>query len=206
MGVDGGVVGLVLAGGEGRRWGGPKAWARLPDGRTFLAACAGALAGGGASRVVATLPPGRARGPVPDRVLPLALDAAGLDMFASLRRGLLAAVELGEWETIVVLPVDHPLVGPTTVAAVAALAIPAAIATVAGKHGHPVGLSRALAELVAWGWHRGPTLREVLRDARAADAPVDDPGVRANCNTPERLAEAWTEANRREVARDDLRG
>ncbi len=34
------TAGLILAGGAGRRFGGPKAFARLPDGRTFLEACA----------------------------------------------------------------------------------------------------------------------------------------------------------------------
>lgn len=189
------VAGLVLAGGEGRRWGGPKAWARLPDGRTFLEACCAALRRGGAGLVVATLPPGIRPGGVPAGVRPVPLGAPGLDMFASLRTGLAETVGAGEWHTVVVLPVDHPLVRPATVAAVAAAAEPAAIATVAGRHGHPVALSRAVAELVAWGWHRGPTLREVLRDARAVDAAVDDPGVRANCNTPERLAEAWAATN-----------
>ena len=31
---------VILGGGEGKRWGGPKAWAPLPDGRSFLEACA----------------------------------------------------------------------------------------------------------------------------------------------------------------------
>ncbi|MCJ7755109.1 MAG: NTP transferase domain-containing protein, partial [Thermoanaerobaculales bacterium] len=50
------LAGLILAGGEGRRFGGPKAWALLPDGRTFLEACVMALHEADAVRVAATLP------------------------------------------------------------------------------------------------------------------------------------------------------
>ena len=53
-----GIAGLILAGGVGSRFGGPKAWAVLPDGRTFLDACVASLLGAGADPVVATLPPG----------------------------------------------------------------------------------------------------------------------------------------------------
>ena len=49
-------AGLILAGGEGKRWGGPKAWATLPDGKTFLEACFGALRESGGNPIVATLP------------------------------------------------------------------------------------------------------------------------------------------------------
>jgi hypothetical protein len=40
---------------------------------------------------------------------------------------------------------------------------------------------------------QGPTLREVLKAANAVDVAVNDPGVRANCNTPEALVRAWAE-------------
>ncbi len=198
-------MGLILAGGEGRRWGGPKAWARLPDGRTFLAACGEGLAEGGARPVAATLPPGSPTDAVPPGVVPVVLPSPGMDMFASLACGLRCLVETEGWTTVVVLPVDHPLVRAATVAAVAAAASPAAIATTPwGRHGHPIALSRGLAEAVVAGWFRGPTLREVLKAARAVDAAVDDPGVRANCNTPEALAAAWERANHRgtETQRD----
>jgi len=188
------VAGLILAGGEGRRWGGAKAWARLPDGRTFLETCCEVLAAGGAKQVAATLPPGTDPSSAPRGATPVVLSGPGLDMFASLACGLRCLVQTEGWRTVVVLPVDHPLVYAATVAAVAAAACPAAIATTPrGRHGHPIALSRGLAEAVAEGWFRGPTLREVLKAARAVDAVVDDPGVRANCNTPERLAEVWEE-------------
>jgi molybdopterin-guanine dinucleotide biosynthesis protein A len=77
-------AGLILAGGEGKRWGGPKAFATLDDGLTFLEACAATLVGAGASPVVATLPPGT-EDPQIDGLDVLALPKPGMDMFGSLQ-------------------------------------------------------------------------------------------------------------------------
>ena len=52
-------------------------------------------------------------------------------------------------------------------------------------------ISRPVAESIATGEHPGPTLREVLRGAPAHDIQVADPGIRANCNTPDVLQKAW---------------
>lgn len=183
-------VGLVLAGGEGRRWGGPKAWARLPDGRSFLEACAATLQEAGATTVAATLPPGSAADDAPGGVLAVPLERAGLDMFASIRAGLGRLADQPGWRAAVLLPVDHPLVRPGTVRALLSAGPPAALPQLAGRHGHPVCLWRELADEVASGRHPGPTLREVLASVATRDVPVDDPGVRANCNTPEALQRA----------------
>jgi molybdenum cofactor cytidylyltransferase len=179
-------AGLILAGGEGRRWGGPKAWAQLPDGRTFLEACAEALAGGGAAPVAATLPPAPA-GRTPKALEIVTLPEAGLDMFASLRQGLEALGRFESWRAVVVLPVDHPLVAPATVAALVSASAPVALPSFKGRHGHPLCLRRDLAEAVVDGRLPGPTLREVVKAAGWVDVAVEDPGVRANCNTPEAL-------------------
>jgi CTP:molybdopterin cytidylyltransferase MocA len=181
-------AGLILAGGEGRRWGGPKAFARLPDGRTFLEACRDALSSAGARPVAATLP----FGITPDEVVgvrSLPLPEAGLDMLASLRWGLRHLISDRTWGAVVVLPVDHPLAAVRTVEALTAAGAAAAIPVCGGKHGHPVCLSRQVAEGVARGEVGGSTLRDVLKCAGAVDVIVDDPGIHANCNTPEALAE-----------------
>jgi len=182
-------AGVILAGGRGERYGGPKALARLPDGRTFLAACADSFAAAGAEAIVATLPPGAAV-PTDRRVAAVALPSAGLAMFDSLRLALRRALEHAGWTTVVVLPVDHPLVAPQTIRALGVLTAAAAIPSWRGKHGHPVMLSRSLAEGIASGALAGPTLREVLHGAGAVDVPIEDTGIRANCNTPEALAAA----------------
>lgn len=190
------LAGLILAGGEGKRWGGPKAWAELPDGRTFLEACAETLQGAGSQSTIATVPPGTDRTAI--GVLKLvALPRAGLDMFASLLIGLRHLVDHPDWRTVAVLPVDHPLVGPSTIAALANAPARAAIPSFNGKHGHPVCLARSVAETLVDGRLTGPTLREVLRSVDAVDVAVDDPGVITNCNTPEALASALTHLRER---------
>ena len=184
-----GIAGLILAGGEGSRFGGPKAWALLPDGRTFLEACTASLSGGGADPIVATLPPGSSD-PNIDGLMVVPLPEPGLDMFASLRIGLQNLIGEDGWTRVALLPVDHPLVQPATIAALARSESTAAIPSYRGKHGHPVIIDRTTAEMIASGEASGPTLREVLREIGAVDVEVNDSGAVANCNTPGALAQA----------------
>ncbi len=182
-------AGLILAGGEGRRFGGPKAFARLPDQRTFLEACRDAMTGAGARPVAATLPPGHTGDGIGGvRMLPL--PETGLDMLASLRWGLRHLISEKPWSVVVVLPVDHPLVNAATVRELAATQGPAVIPSWRGKHGHPIAIAREPAERIARQQLAGETLRDILRTLDAVTLPVDDPGVTANCNTPESLARA----------------
>lgn len=183
------LAGLILAGGEGRRFGQAKAFATLDDGRTFLEACAATLIGAGALPVVATLPPGTA-GPQIDGLELIALPEPGMDMFASLVTGLGCLAKHMDWRTVAVLPVDHPLVSANAVTALANAKARAAIPSFNGKHGHPICFGRNVASAIVSGKSPGPTLREVLRDVGAVDVEVDDPGVVANCNTPEALRDA----------------
>ncbi len=188
------TAGLILAGGMGRRFGGPKAFARLPDGRTFLEACAGVMLRGGLKPLVATLPPDEG-GAIPPSVQPLRLPKSDLDMFASITLGLQHLVKHPGWSRLILLPVDHPLIDATTIRTLVGQDCPAAIPTLQGRHGHPIMISRTIAAGVAEGRLPGPTLREVLRAAPARDVSVDDLGIRANCNTPETLLEAWSVIN-----------
>jgi len=183
------LAGLILAGGEGKRWGGPKAWAKLPDGRTFLEACAETLHEAGSRSTIATVPPGTDHTAI-GALSVVALPRLGLDMFGSLLVGLGRLVESSDWRVVAVLPVDHPLVGPGTVGALAAAEGRAVIPSYKGKHGHPVCLDRGVAESLVRGELEGPTLREVMYAVEARDLEVDDQGVVANCNTPDALAAA----------------
>jgi len=182
-------AGLVLAGGEGRRFGGPKAFARLPDRLTFLEACCRILGEAGARPVAATLPPGFTAEWVP-AMRPLPLPGPGFDMLGSLRWGLRHLIsELG-WAAVVMLPVDHPLVSPGSVVTLTEIDAPVVIPTFGGKHGHPILLSRAVAEGIAREEIDGATVRDVLGSMGAVDVEVDDPGITANCNTPRALRDA----------------
>jgi len=101
------LAGLILAGGSGERYGGPKAFARLPDRATFLERCAATLVAAGAAPVIATVPPGTAvTAPVGVDIVPL--PAAGLDMLASIRVGLSRLLDTTGWLAVAILPVDHP--------------------------------------------------------------------------------------------------
>jgi CTP:molybdopterin cytidylyltransferase MocA len=183
------IAGVILAGGFGERWGGPKAWAKLPEGRTFLEAARDTLRGAGVSPVVATLPPGDSA-PAPEQLSAVRLPAPDMEMFDSLRVGLERVLECGHWQRVVVLPVDHPLVRPRTVAALCAVEARASRPRYRGKHGHPVCFDRSLAEGLVSGELEGPTLREVLYAADVLSVDVADPGVVANCNSPEALDRA----------------
>ncbi|MGE5236151.1 MAG: nucleotidyltransferase family protein [Acidobacteriota bacterium] len=187
------LAGLILAGGAGERFGGPKAFALLPGGQSFLDRCAATLAAAGAHPIVATLPPQTA-GLAGTRVDALALPAAGLDMFASLRLGLERLLADRRWTVVAMLPVDHPLVAAATVIGLAAVPAPAVVPVWRNKRGHPVCLARAVAARIVAGTLPGPTLRDALRAAGREDLAVDDPGVVANCNTPERLAAALADS------------
>jgi CTP:molybdopterin cytidylyltransferase MocA len=188
-------VGLILAGGMGRRWGGPKAFARLPDGRTFLEACRDVLTSGGARPIVATLPHGIEIEEI-GGVRSLPLPEPELDMLASIRWGLRHLISDTGWQAVVILPVDHPLVHLQTVSELASTDAPAAIPVYHGKHGHPILLSRKTAEGVARGDLGGPTLREAMKEVGAIDVPVNDAGINANCNTPETLKDSLKNTNR----------
>lgn len=188
-------AGLILAGGEGRRFGRPKAFAELGDGQTFLLVCHQTLVAAGATPVLATLPPG-SDDPGIDGLDVAVLPEPGIDMFGSVRVGLSRLLEHEGWEATAVLPVDHPLVRQETVRALVGAGHRAAIPSYREKRGHPICLERTVATAIVEGSEPGPTLREVLRAAAAQVVEVDDPGVVANCNTPEALSAALTNVQR----------
>jgi len=129
------------------------------------------------------------KGPQPKGLLSSQVDPT-IDMFASMRLGLQSLLNFESWESVIILPVDHPLVATRTLEILASSPDLAAIATYQGHHGHPVLLKRSIAEEILERSETGLTLRDILKKARARDIEIDDPMTRANCNTPDTLKDA----------------
>jgi CTP:molybdopterin cytidylyltransferase MocA len=184
------IVAVVLAGGEGRRIGGPKALLRI-GAESFLARVCALLRRPGVSDVVAVL------GHDAARVRREAGVPAGVDvvvnegyreggMLSSIALGLDAAARRGA-DAALLHPVDHPLVAPETVdAVVAALRAGARIAvpSVDGRRGHPGGFAAA-----TWPALRAASPATGARAVLAAHPEwivhvPGDPGARRGVDTP----------------------
>ncbi|MBP7125198.1 nucleotidyltransferase family protein [Myxococcota bacterium] len=187
---------VILAAGEGRRAGGPKAFRTFADPvsglpESFLSRVASVALAGGAWPVVAVVRP-------PDRFRAEAVAPPGLALVVNPdpSRGMLSSLGCGvdaippEAPGLLVFPVDHPEVLPGTVAAlIEALRHDEGHPwrpCREGRCGHPVALPLAVARelpredlpggLAAWVRSRGLKWR---------DLPVPDPGILRNRNGPD---------------------
>ncbi len=157
------VVGILLAAGEGRRFGHPKALLRGPDGETWLARSAQSLLDGGVRSVYVVVGASieSARAEVPDCcVIVEAADWAD-GMGASLRAGLHAvALTPPSVHAAMVMLVDTPGVGADVVARLVGRASSSALARASydGEPGHPVLLGRD---------HWGPVREQAYGDEGA---------------------------------------
>ncbi len=165
------MVAIVLAAGEGRRMGGPKALLRIGEG-TFLAHAYRLFALPGISSVVAVLGAQaqrvRAEAGLPAEATVVVNDRWREGMLTSVWAGLDAAEALGA-EAVLLHPVDNPFVEPATIdAVVAALAAGAEIVVPShgGRRGHPAGFARAAF----------PALRAAPTDEGARAVLAQDPG------------------------------
>jgi CTP:molybdopterin cytidylyltransferase MocA len=187
------IAAVVLAGGAGRRMGGPKALLRI-GGETFAARVARTLLRPGVAEVIAVLGHGAESvrkeaglgGGVRIAVNPRPEDG----MLSSLLTGLDAAEGAGA-QAILVHPVDHPLVAPETVDAVVEALLGGAIVAVPsheGRRGHPTGFAReAFPALRAADPSRGA--RSVLQAHPEWVTHVKgDPRCRAGVDWPEDYA------------------
>lgn len=165
------VVAIVLAAGEGRRMGGPKALLPFGDG-TFLSRACRLFARPGITGTVAVLGAQaeqvREGAGIPTEAKVAVNERWRDGMLTSVWVGLDAAEALGA-EAVLLHPVDNPFVSPATIdAVVAAIAQGALIAVPshAGRRGHPAGFARA-----CW-----PALRAAPKDggARTVLAALSD--------------------------------
>ena len=184
------MVAIVLAAGEGRRMGGPKALLRVGD-ETFLARAGRLLARPGVASVVAVLGADaervRAESALPPSV-EVAVNARWREgMLSSVWRGLDAA-EAEAADAVLLHPVDHPLVQPATIdRVIRALSCSAAIAvpTWDGRRGHPGGFHRSVfAELRAAPPDRGARAVLAADPGRVVHVP-GDAGCVTGIDTPE---------------------
>jgi len=187
------VVAIVLAAGEGRRMGGPKALLRLGE-TTFLAHACRLLARPGVASVVAVLGAEadrvRAEAGVPARVTVVVNERWRKGMLTSVWAGLDAAEALGG-EAVLLHPVDHPYVDTATIDAVlGALGGGAEIAVPShdGRRGHPAGFARSVwPELRAAPLDGGARTVLATRPERVVHVP-GGPDALVDIDTPDDLA------------------
>ena len=143
------LVGLVLAAGAGRRYGGPKALARNADGTPWLAIAVTQLRSAGCDDVITVLGAAAelARRSVPTGARIVIADDWATGLAASLRAGLARATALGA-DAVVIVPVDTPDLPPAAIervirAADAPLVSALVRAVVDGAPSHPALIGRA---------------------------------------------------------------
>jgi len=201
------VVAIVLAAGEGRRMGGPKALLRLGE-TTFLAHACRLFARPGVASVVAVLGAEaervRVEAGLPAEATVVVNDRWREGMITSVWKGLDAAEALAG-DAVLLHPVDNPFVEPATIdAVIAALAGGAEIAVPShgGRRGHPAGFVRDAFSAL----RRAPTdqgARAVLAQdpRRVVHVPAGE-GCLVDLDGPRDLAEA-REARRRLPGREE---
>jgi len=164
------ICAVVLAAGEGRRMGQPKALLPFP-GTTFLGHLCAAFARCGVELTVAVVGAEAEKvvrdGRIPEGVRVAVNERWRSGMLSSILCGLDVA-EAGAADAVLVHPVDNPLVAAATITAVsgalregARIAVP----THAGRRGHPAGFARE-----SWPFLRAADPRQGARAVLAAHA------------------------------------
>jgi molybdenum cofactor cytidylyltransferase len=179
------VAGIILAAGESRRMGFPKALLRYRD-ETFLDTLIGLFAAR-CQPVIVVL------GAHTDRILERTLRPATFVINPDYRRGQTSSMQCGlrvvppEAEGVLFTLVDHPAVAPATLDALLAAPGPDAcnplvrVPRHTGRRGHPIWFSRDLiAEFLSL--PENGAAREIVRShaAQTGFLDVDDPGILAD--------------------------
>ena len=191
------ISGILLAAGESRRMGSPKALLAY-QGQTFLERICTAFFDAGVDELIVVL------GAWEDRLRPALPRHPALRTVVNphYAQGQLSSLVCGlgalspDSAAAVVNLVDHPLVRPETIAALMASfrtdPLPIIIATHQGERGHPVLFSRRVyAELLAAPLDKGAKTVVRKDPARVRQVPLDDPGIVADIDTPQDYGR-WT--------------
>lgn len=187
---------VILAAGQGKRFGGPRHKLEQPlGGSTVLGRTLSTALGSGLRVVVVcseSLAPSVRRSVAARDVVVLPPAAAAEGMGRSIAAGVSAAANAPGW---LILPGDMPMLKPETLRRVAARLSedPVVFAQHRGQRGHPVGFSAELySELIALQGDEGA--RRLLARYAAQPVVVDDPGVLVDVDTPADLARAQAQA------------
>jgi molybdenum cofactor cytidylyltransferase len=188
----GGVGGLILAAGVGRRIGMAKL--RLMSGsESFLHRCWCALVDGGVETIVCVVSPqesGWARVDVPEARIQVN-EIPSEDMITSVRRGVSV---LTQCAGVILLPVDHPHIKASTVRCLVDAGVSGRDAVVKptfhGQSGHPIFLPQSLFPAVLAAQDH-ETLRGIIAAPHVKVVRVDvvDPAILMNINTRDDLSE-----------------
>ncbi|MEV4721874.1 nucleotidyltransferase family protein [Micromonospora noduli] len=180
------TAGLLLAAGAGRRYGRPKALVEL-DGEPLVRRAVRLLGDGGCAPVHVVLGAGADEVPDLPGAVPVRHARWSDGLGSSLLRGL-ASLPAAVPAVVVVL-VDQPLLSPVAVRRVRtayADGAVVAVATYAGRPGHPILLTRRTWSLLS-GYALGDRgARDLLRDRPdlVVEVPCDDVGSPADVDTP----------------------
>ena len=197
------ISGIVLAAGESRRMGSPKALLDY-QGRTFIENICDAFVTAGVDELIVVLGAheheGRIRAAVPDHLmLQVRVNPRHrLGQLSSLMFGIHALSS--ESEAAVVNLVDHPLVKAETIqtliSSFRADPLPIIIASYQGRRGHPVLFSSLVyGEILAAPLDQGAKVVVRKDPDRVREVCLNDPGIRADIDTPKAYAQ-WVGATR----------
>ncbi len=185
------ISGIILAAGESRRMGSPKALLRY-QGKTFIERICHNFLAAGVDELIVVL---GARAEELQRAIP-AHPALRTVVNPNYFQGQLSSLMVGiggvsaESAAAVVNLVDHPMVETSTIKALLtsfrAEPMPILIAAYHGKRGHPVLFSRHVyGEILAAPLDQGAKVVVRKDPNRVRELEFDDPGILADIDTPE---------------------
>jgi molybdenum cofactor cytidylyltransferase len=185
------ISGILLAAGESRRMGSPKALLRY-QGKTFVERICSAFLSAGVDELIVVLGARahelRRAIPAHPRLRTVVNPRYFQGQLSSLMTGIGALSP--ESEAVVVNLVDHPLIAAATIKALVASfradPLPILIAAYNGKRGHPVLFSRQVyGEILAAPLDQGAKVVVRKDPSRVRELSLDDPGILADIDTPE---------------------